>query len=230
MDYKSHFWLACSKPTNLKTHQIYEWHKSLGINSHVKCIVCLQVNYINEPKLFGCFSHHETMFTLGKVFWPRFSNRTTGFRHLTFDLSDHPPEGCGPEHFLREKNLLLNQGMSLTDQMSPFISFSFTENVDYPHQLLKWESKYYVRAWHHCFIGKNHTDGIRSREQDKKSVARLQQFCQGQKVDTDKNPSYKLEDALFYALGWRVMHSQRNTQHLFRSSGLQTHFGRMSRE
>lgn len=153
MDYKSHFWLACSKPTNLKTHQIYEWHKSLGINSHVKCIVCLQVNYINEPKLFGCFSHHETMFTLGKLLWPRFSNRTTGFRHLTFDLPDHPPESCGPEHFWREMKSV-NQGISLTTPNFTFFLFSFTENVDKTCLSLKREPKYYVRVRCHCVIEK----------------------------------------------------------------------------
>lgn len=27
------------------------------------------------------------MFTVGKILWPRFSNRTTGFRHLARELS-----------------------------------------------------------------------------------------------------------------------------------------------
>lgn len=157
MDYKSHFWLACSKPTNFKTHQIYEWHKSLGINSHVKCIVCLQVNYINEPKLFGCFSHHETMFTLGKIPWPRFSNRTTGFRHLTFDLPDHPPESCGPEHFLREIKSVYQPGY-LTDTTKFHLFFFFIHrNVDNKCQSSKWDFKYYVRVWCHHFTEKKTT-------------------------------------------------------------------------
>lgn len=63
------------------------------------------------------------MFTLGKILWPRFSNRTTGFRHLTFDLSDHPLESCGPEHFLREIKPVNQKGISLTSPNFTFFLF-----------------------------------------------------------------------------------------------------------
>jgi len=57
------------------------------------------VNYVNKPKNFGSFSYQESIFTVGKVLWPRFSNTTACFRHLTLELP--APKSCGPQHFLK---------------------------------------------------------------------------------------------------------------------------------